>query len=271
MMSQNTQNFLELQDIIKYEDEIFSLLREAGDAIMQHYHNISKEDINYKADNSPVTAADMDSNQIVTEGLLKMFPDIPVVSEEVDLPPYSIRKHYRYNWILDPLDGTKEFLNKTDEFCINLALIHNRKPVAGYIYLPAKKKLYYAYSGSGAFEWTQNGAIRMNCNTFSLQDEFLKVVVSRSHMDPLTRLEIERLRKPQRIILGSALKFISIASGQADYYPRMIHIMEWDTAAGQILIEEAGGSLEDALTGKPLEYNKQSLVNPYFIASGIIT
>ncbi len=252
------------------ENQIFSILRNAGDAIMRHYHTISKTDINYKSDNSPVTAADLDSNSIVKEGLLRLFPDIPVISEEDDLPPYQVRKTFQYNWILDPLDGTKEFLAKTGEFCINLALIHHRKPVAGYIYLPAKEKLYYAYAGKGSYEWTPEGSVKLNCSKFGLQDVGLKVVVSRSHMDPLTRFEIERLRQPQKIALGSALKFISIASGEADYYPRMIHIMEWDTAAGQILIEEAGGKLEDALTGKPLEYNKQSLINPYFIASVIV-
>lgn len=256
--------------LMESQHQVFNILHDAGIAIMQHYHTISKSDISYKSDNSPVTAADLDSNKIITEGLLALFPDIPVISEEVDLLPYQVRKTFEYSWILDPLDGTKEFLNKTDEFCINLALVHKRKPIAGYIYLPAKNKLYYAYSGHGAYEWKETGPDRMYCSKFNLQEEGLRVVVSRSHMDPLTRLEIDRLRKPKKIVLGSALKFISIAKGEADYYPRMIHIMEWDTAAGQILIEEAGGSLEDALTGKPLEYNKQSLVNPYFIASGIV-
>lgn len=256
--------------VYEKEEQIFKILEKAAGAIMAHYHTITKADINYKTDNSPVTSADLDSNKIITEGLLHLFPDIPVISEEVDLPPFHLRKSFQYAWILDPLDGTKEFLNKTDEFCINLALICQKKPKAGYIYLPAKKKLYFAYAGKGAYEWKQTGAIRLNCSSFSLDDEGLRVVISHSRMDALTRFEIERLRQPQKIALGSALKFISIASGEADYYPRMIHIMEWDTAAGQILIEEAGGKLEDALTGKPLEYNKQSLVNPYFIASGII-
>jgi 3'(2'), 5'-bisphosphate nucleotidase len=249
---------------------IFSLLTEAGEAIMSYYNADSKVEIKYKQDNTPVTDADLAANKIITEGLIKYFPDFQLISEELEIQPYQVRKNSEYIWLIDPLDGTKEFLNKTDEFSINVALIQNRRPVAGFIYLPVFKKLYYAFKGTGSFEYTENGPIQLKCSTFSLDQEGLRVVISRNHTDPLTRGEIERLRNSKKIILGSALKFISIAKGEADYYPRMIHIMEWDTAAGQIIIEEAGGSIEDALTGKPLEYNKQSLVNPFFIASGEI-
>ena len=256
------------EDLYLKRDKVFEVLFEAGRAIMAFYDNTVGPQIQYKSDNSPVTEADIAANNIITQGLVSIFPDIYLISEESAIQPYRIRKNWEYLWLIDPLDGTKEFINKSDEFSINVALIHNRRAVAGFIYLPVYKKLYYAFKGKGAFESTEAGIHQIHCSKFSLDQEGIKVVISRSHMDPFTRDEIERLRNPQKIVLGSALKFISIAKGDSDYYPRMIHIMEWDTAAGQIIIEEAGGSFEDALTGKPLAYNKPSLINPYFIASG---
>jgi 3'(2'), 5'-bisphosphate nucleotidase len=260
----------DLAHIKLHVHEICAVLIQAGEAIEEYYNNGATVEISYKKDNSPVTTADITSNAIVTNGLKKIFRDIPVLSEESDVLPYSERKNLEYLWLLDPLDGTKEFLKRTGEFSINLALIHRRRSVAGFIYVPISKKLYYAIKGMGAYHVTSEGHQPIQCSKFSLDQEGLRVVVSGSIMDAYTRAEIDRLRNPKKIKLGSALKFLSIASGEADYYPRMIHIMEWDTAAGQIIIEEAGGSLEDAFTGKPLEYNKQSLVNPFFIASGII-
>ncbi len=249
-------------------DRVFNLLFEAGEVIMEFYNKISLSDIKYKSDNSPVTEADLASNRIISKGLTESFPSIALISEESEIQGYHIRKNFEYIWLIDPLDGTKEFINKTDEFTINVALVYKKRAIAGFIYIPVQKKLYYAFKGKGAFELTDTGPVKIHCSKFSLLQEGLRVVISRSHMDKFTREEIQRLKNPKKITLGSALKFISIAKGESDYYPRMIHIMEWDTAAGQIIIEEAGGYFEDALTGKPLEYNKPSLINPYFIATG---
>jgi len=271
-MYQNTDQILneELDNVYSQNDKIQTILIDAGEAILSFYKKKEGVQIQYKKDHSPVTEADIASNKIITKGLKAVFPNIEMLSEESVTIPYASRKNLDYIWLLDPLDGTKEFLNQTDEFSINLALIHRKKAVAGFIYLPVQKKLYYAFINRGSYEISGSKTTQMQCSSFSLEQEGLKVVVSRSHMDVLTRQEIDRLRKPQKIVLGSALKFLSIAKGEADYYPRMIHIMEWDTAAGQIIIEESGGSLEDALTGKPLEYNKATLTNPFFIASGKI-
>lgn len=251
--------------------DISSLLTEAGTAVMKIYEAV---DISYKTaykkDNSPVTDADLMSNKIISTGLSDIFPDIPIISEESNLDSYHQRKKWEYAWLLDPLDGTKEFINRSDEFSINLALIQNGTPVAGFIYLPVFKMLYYAIKGSGAFEAFENQNNSISVNTFKLDQKGLRIVASRSEMDSSTRSYIDILDSPEIITLGSALKFISIAKGDADYYPRMIHIMEWDTAAGQIIIEEAGGALVEADTGLPLSYNKPTMINPYFIASGKI-
>jgi 3'(2'), 5'-bisphosphate nucleotidase len=250
---------------------ISSLLTEAGTAVMKIYESADiRYNTAYKKDNSPVTDADLMSNNIISAGLLDNFPDIPIISEESDLNSYHERKKWEYAWLLDPLDGTKEFINRSDEFSINLALIKNGAPVAGFIYLPVFKILYYAIQGSGAFEVFENQTNSISVNTFSLDQKGLRIVASRSEMDSFTRSYIEILDTPEIINLGSALKFISIAKGDADYYPRMIHIMEWDTAAGQIIIEEAGGTLVQADSGLPLTYNKSTMINPYFIASGKI-
>mgnify|MGYP001218856015 CR=1 FL=1 len=250
---------------------ISSLLTEAGTAVMKIYEAVDlRYNTAYKEDNSPVTDADLMSNKIISAGLLDIFPDIPIISEESNIDSYHQRKKWKYVWLLDPLDGTKEFINRSDEFSINLALIKNGAPVAGFIYLPVFKTLYYAIQGSGAFEVFENQTNNISVNSFSLDQQGLRIVASRSEMDSSTKSYIDILDSPEIISLGSALKFISIAKGDADYYPRMIHIMEWDTAAGQIIIEEAGGALVEADSGLPLTYNKPTMINPYFIASGKI-
>ncbi len=249
---------------------IFDLLVEAGDKIMTYYRSEEYETFQ-KDDKSPVTSADLASDEIITKGLAALTPSWKVISEEKALPEQNEQKQTDYFWILDPLDGTKEFLHRTDEFSINLALIHGKEVVAGYIYLPVFRELYYAVKGYGSFQYHENSKEkRLQVNSFSLKDENLKVVTSRNHIDYGTRVYLEKLNNPNLISMGSALKFINIANGKADYYPRMIQIMEWDTAAGQIIIEEAGGSLVNANTGEPLTYNKPGMINPYFIASGKI-
>lgn len=253
------------------KSEIFRLLRLAGEAILDIYHDESTVLTTIKSDNSPVTAADIASDRIITEGLLTLWSEIPVISEESGDLSYAVRRNLDYCWILDPLDGTKEFIQKTDEFTINLGLIHQNKVVAGFIYLPVLGEMYYAIYGKGAFQVLADGReLRINVSQFSLASTGIRVLASRSHIDPGTKSIIDYLDRPEIIEKGSAIKFISIAKGEADYYPRLIHIMEWDTAAGQIIIEEAGGSLVDATTGAALMYNKSEFVNPHFIASGKI-
>ncbi len=250
--------------------EIESILKIAGDAVMAYYRADNSTDyhIELKPDNSPITLADIASNNILLSFLSKKYPHIPVISEESSIADYEFRKNYDYVWLLDPLDGTKEFINKSDEFSINLALIQKGIPVAGFIYLPVNQALYFGLKNKGSFERKNGSTLKLNAQLYTKNEKGIKVVASRSPMDVLTKRLIEELQEPELIYLGSALKFVSIAKGEAVYYPRMIQIMEWDTAAGQIIIEEAGGSLVHAETGMPLTYNKKSMLNPYFIAYG---
>jgi 3'(2'), 5'-bisphosphate nucleotidase len=253
-------------------EEILNMLHRAGKVIMHYYKNDEKSlDTQLKKDNTPVTIADTASNEIIYNFLKTTYPDIPIISEETEIDGYDTRCQWEYVWLIDPLDGTKEFLNKTDEFAINLALVRNEQSILGFIYLPVFERMYYAYKGQGAFEITNGVKTQISVSSFNLQQKGLKVVASRSYMDPNTSSYIDVLDDPEMIKLGSSLKFVSIAKGESDYYPRMIHIMEWDTAAGQIIIEEAGGSLVDSHTGLPLAYNKSTMVNPTFIASGKIS
>ena len=228
-------------------------------------HNI---DIITKIDHSPLTKADTVSNEIISAALAVILPDIPLISEESNLESYDIRKSWKYVWLLDPLDGTKEFINRTDEFSINLALIKDGIPEVGFIYLPVFKTLYYAFRGFGSFKIENGIEIKLSADTYKLNQTGLRVVVSRQGMDSETTKIVHCLDNPLILPLGSALKFISIAEGDSDYYPRMVHLKEWDTAAGQVIVEEAGGSLVDAKKGIPLTYNKASMINPTFIASG---
>jgi 3'(2'), 5'-bisphosphate nucleotidase len=226
--------------------------------------------ISEKTDQSPVTEADLLSHRYITRNLKTLFPGIPIISEESSLKGFGERSSYEYVWLLDPLDGTKEFIHKTDEFSINLALIHHGEAIGGFIYLPVFESFYHAIKGSGSWMVKEGVSSKLQSSTFSLKEQGLRVVASRSNPDTLTQSYIDALVSPSIVNLGSALKFISIASGDADYYPRMVAIMEWDTAAGQVLIEEAGGSLRDVTTSQPLRYNKSHMKNPYFIASGKI-
>jgi 3'(2'), 5'-bisphosphate nucleotidase len=252
-------------------EEILNMLRKAGEVILHYYKNDEESlDTQLKTDNTPVTIADTASNDIIYNFLKTSYPYIPIISEETEIDSYEIRSQWDYVWLIDPLDGTKEFLDKTDEFAINLALVGYGKSILGFIYLPVFKEMYYAVKDQGAFEIKNGVKSQISVSRFNLQQKGIKVVSSRSYMDINTSSYIDVLDAPEMIKLGSSLKFVSIAKGESDYYPRMIHIMEWDTAAGQIIIEEAGGSLVDSQTGLPLAYNKSTMVNPTFIASGKI-
>lgn len=225
-----------------------------------------------KHDHSPVTSADLDSDRLITEGLKEMYPDIPVVSEESGAHDYNVRKHSEILWLLDPLDGTREFMTRTGDFSINLALIENQKPVMGFVYLPVTKEIFVGISGQGSYMANSLGEkTPLTVSRFSLKSPGIRVVKSRHHTDPGTDDYVNSFDKPEIKEMGGALKFLSIAKGEADYYPRMSHIMEWDIAAGQVIIEEAGGQLVDMESGLPLTYNKPVLKCPFFIASGQIS
>lgn len=234
--------------------------------------------IEMKEDDSPLTLADKTSNSIIVDGV-KNF-GIPVLSEEGSQISWKTRKDWERYWLIDPLDGTKEFIKRNDEFTVNIALIEKNVPILGVVYLPVLKCLYFALKDHGAYKLEQVEQRDLNDEfehilnkSMKLPDhrkgEGIKVVASRSHLSPETENFIRKLRRKGKKIdlvpAGSSLKLCLIAEGKADIYPRMGPTMEWDIAAGHVIITESGGSVL-RLDDTPLNYNKPELLNPWFIA-----
>jgi len=245
------------------------IAKKAGEKIMQIYqHDFN---VNYKKDNSPLTKADIKSNEIITEGLKELYPEIPILSEESKNVSYDIRKDWEYFWLIDPLDGTKEFVKKNGEFTVNIALIHKDTPVLGVIYAPAIEILYFGQKDQGAFKQKKNEKPQKLPIYKHTNDNTLKVIVSKSHYTPETEDFINHLKNKYKktiefIHIGSSLKLCLIAEGKSDIYPRLAPSMEWDIAAGQAMVEQAGGKIVEYKTQATLRYNKQNLLNPWFIS-----
>jgi len=272
-------------------DELKALIDRAGEAVLEVYNRAGEFSVELKEDRTPLTEADRASNSIITAGLQRLFPGIPIISEESREIPYEVRRNFEFCWLLDPLDGTKEFLQRNGEFTINLALIHRGQPVAGFIAVPCKHLFYYAVKGEGAYRIESEGpgfcrenrqeeasgpalnkissgqAVRLQAAEFFIDQPGLRVVASRSHFDEQTRAFIETLNQPVLTNRGSSLKFMMLAEGTAHLYPRLGRTMEWDTAAGQAILEEAGGQVLEFFSRRPLTYNKESLQNPPFLAT----
>lgn len=251
-------------DLKVIESKIREYVFKAAEAILEIYDDESSFGIVDKADNSPLTKADLRSNEIICEGLRKITPDIAILSEENKMLSFDERKNLEYLWILDPLDGTKEFIKRNGEFTINLALTHHNNLVLGIVMIPVVMKYYYAIKGAGAF----HDGRKLEVQKFSTKDKNVRIVASRSFMNDETKYIIEKFDNPEMRPSGSALKFLNIAEGKADFYPRMAPTMEWDTAAAQLVLTEAGGHVLDARTLTELRYNKENLLNPFFIAYG---
>jgi len=249
---------LEYYDIEKVIDVVLS----AGDKIMQVY-NSENIKVTVKEDNSPLTCADNFSNQIITTKLNILFPDIPIISEESRQTPFDERKYWDSFWLVDPLDGTKEFLNRNGEFTVNLALIHNDFPIMGIVYVPALEVLYFSYKNKGSFKRTK-GTSSVTIRARRLGQPEVVFARSRSHPDVQEEEVISGFGKTQTIPVGSSLKFCYVAEGLADIYLRASPTMEWDTAAGQCIAECAGARVCD-LQGKRIQYNKESLKNSSFV------
>lgn len=248
--------------------ELISLSKQAADAILSIYRQSSFV-VNLKADKSLLTQADLESHAIICEGLKKICPDIPIISEEsFEQYPYEIRKNWPSFFLVDPLDGTKEFVNRNDEFTINIALIHHGKPIMGVVHAPALNIIYYAEHHHGAYKIMQDKPIKLSTQ-LSNNSKHLTVAISRSHSCEKTENFLEHLKTQGKQVMtcaaGSALKFGLIAEGMADIYPRFTPTMEWDTAAGHVLINEMGKSLSLIETNQSLHYNKIDLKNPGFI------
>lgn len=244
-------------------DAICQLALEAGEAIMQVYDGNSPIDVNRKTDDSPVTAADIAAHKVIVKGLQALTPDIPVLSEE-DPPAWEVRQHWQRYWLVDPLDGTKEFIKRNGEFTVNIALIEEGKPVLGVVYAPVLKVMYSAAEGKA---WKEENNIRNPIQVREARPP--RVVISRSHAANDTELKeyLEQMGEHQTTAIGSSLKFCLVAEGEAQLYPRFGPTSIWDTAAGHAVAVAAGAHVHD-WQGKTLDYTpRESFLNPGFRVS----
>ncbi|WP_131783501.1 3'(2'),5'-bisphosphate nucleotidase CysQ [Legionella gresilensis] len=247
-------------------DKIISIAWEASDAVLRLYQD--KVDFCIKSDNSPLTQADLASHKIIVKKLSALTPKVPIISEEsTNLEPINWQNAQQF-WLVDPLDGTKEFINNNGEFTINIALIENNQPVLGVVSAPALNILYAGFKEGGAIKMCKNGN-RQVIGVTNLTEDGLYVVGSRSHNDVEAMNNYLLNKKVAKFIaIGSSLKFCKIAEGSAHLYPRLGYTMEWDTAAGHAILLAAGGNVEQ-LKGQPLLYGKKGFKNPFFIAKAI--
>lgn len=247
---------------------------EAGKVILDIY-NTDDFGVELKGDNSPLTKADMASHHVIMSYLSKT--DIPVLSEEGKSIPYAERKDWKQLWIVDPIDGTKEFIKRNGEFTVNIALIENQRPVLGVIYVPALGELYFSTTAEGAFKVSADVADynidrlikQATALPLDREDNTYTVVASRSHSSAETETYLNALRDQHGdlnlISKGSSLKLCMVAEGTADCYPRFAPTMEWDTAAGQAICEHAGFQVMDWNTKEPMLYNREELLNAWFL------
>ena len=248
--------------------KIINIAREAGDAILEIYQK--DFEVYTKKDESPLTEADQAANKIILEKLLANYPDIPYISEEVKQNDYFERKDWEYCWLIDPLDGTKEFIKKNGEFTVNIALIHKGEPILGVVHVPVQNKTYYAEKNQGAFVIENNGVPKQieNRTHYSELDEII-VVASRSHLSQEVVDFVDDLKAKGKQVeflsSGSSLKFCLVAEGKAHVYPRLAPTMEWDTGAAHAVCLEAGKNVLVYETKEALSYNREDLLNPWFI------
>ena len=248
--------------------QVISIAEAAGTAILEVYRS-GELGITQKDDESPLTLADQRADQIIVQGLQALTPSIPILTEESAQEEYGVRKGWETFWLVDPLDGTKEFIKRTGQFTVNIALITRGKPVLGVVYAPAIKLLYRAEQGEGAYRRDQNGERAVTSRQANRDD--LSIVASRDHAGPQVESLKESFPGCGLKSMGSSLKLCLVAEGEADLYLRDGPTMEWDTGAAQAIVEEAGGSVTEWLGttgGDPLRYNKEVLRNPPFLVKG---
>lgn len=248
---------------------------EGGHAIMNVYN--SDFEVEHKEDDSPLTLADKNCNKVIEKFLLKT--GIPILSEEGAKISFKKRKEWSYFWLVDPLDGTKEFVKRNGEFTVNIALIYNGTPIMGVIYVPVQEELYFANKGLGSYKVNKNSVIDNLENLIKASDKLpinynrdnYVIVGSRSHMSSETEAFFKEKNKEhdniEVISVGSSLKLCMVAEGKADAYPRYAPTMEWDTGAGHAIAKMAGFSVTQYRTGEAVVYNKENLLNPWFLVS----
>lgn len=256
---------LNSDQLIDLVEPIVAISRKAGDAILEVY--ATDFDVQAKEDQSPLTQADMASNRVIDAGLRALTPDLPIISEESGLPDFDERSQWNRYWLIDPLDGTKEFVKRNGEFTVNIALIDNHRPVLGVVHVPVTNKTYTGCEGAGSTVRVNDEAPQ-DIQVSQTSTSPVRVVGSRSHRGASLDAFFEALGEVEMLPMGSSLKFCVVAEGNADIYPRLGLTSEWDTAAAQAIVEQAGGAVLE-LDGSPLAYNaKADILNPHFIVRG---
>lgn len=246
-------------------EPVVELCHQAGNAILEVYN--TDFDVDRKSDESPLTQADLAAHHVLVDGLTALTPELPIISEESGLPAFAERREWSTYWLIDPLDGTKEFVNRNGEFTVNVALIRDGKPVMGVVHVPVTGVTYIGGEGVGAERRSAEGErdmiqVAANCQTP------VRVVGSRSHRGDSLNDYLEKIGDVELLPVGSSLKFCYVAEGSADIYPRLGPTSEWDTAAAQAVVEHAGGAVVK-LDGQPLAYNqKKDILNPFFLVLG---
>lgn len=248
--------------------DLLKIARKAGEAILNIYANEADFGVENKTDDSPLTKADKAANDIICRGLENLPVQYPIISEENKMLPWETRKTWTHCWLVDPLDGTKEFIKRNGDFTVNIALVENGRAVLGIVLVPVHDELCWAVKGEGAFMIKNGHQMPIEAARFKESDPGLAIVCSRSHLTKETEDFIANYNEPNLVSRGSALKFLLLAKGEAHVYPRIAPTMEWDTAAAQIVLEEAGGKVLFFETGEPMVYNRENLRNPAFVAYG---
>ena len=249
--------------------KISNISVEAGRIILDFYNK--NLNITFKADESPLTQADLASHKLITDSIKKITPNIPILSEE-EFIEWDLRKKWKKYWLIDPLDGTKEFIKKNGEFTVNIALIENNRPILGVIYAPASNELYFAKKNFGSYKILTSKQLNTLDNAKKISIKInktnkVKIIGSRSHSNPILQKWVSKNFNDFQILQkGSSLKFCLIAEGFADIYPRFGPTSEWDIAAGHIILEEAGGKLKSIYNKEILYNEKEDILNPNFFA-----
>jgi 3'(2'), 5'-bisphosphate nucleotidase len=252
-------------DLASLCHECVLIARQAGEKILEIYN--SEYNVEHKDDKSPLTDADMASHHTIVDALQKLTPEIPVLSEESAKLPFEVRQQWPTYWLVDPLDGTREFIKRNGEFTVNIALIDNHRSVLGVIHVPVLDVDYFGWAGGASYKVVHRGAAE-KIRVKKLDGGKLTVAGSRSHGSEEMLRYMEKLGDVDAISMGSSLKFCLVAEGRADLYPRLGLTSEWDTAAAQCIVEQAGGYVT-RLDMSPLEYNtRDSLLNPFFFVFG---
>lgn len=255
--------------------QILELLNSASRAILKHYHSAAAAEYQNKTDATPLTEADLIAHRCICQGLHQIFPDIPILSEESDAKVKRLRRQWTEYWLVDPLDGTREFLNRTGEFTINIALIREHHPVLGFIAAPCLNTIWFGGEHYGAYKLKLGADLASQqsiaCRLLHSPAQ-IAVLAATRHRNKYLQATLSYLRSTtpdlQRLDSGSALKFCQLAEGLGDIYPRFSPCCEWDTGAGQALVEGAGGHVW-TLDGKRLSYNnRDTLMSPHFVAVG---